>query len=179
MIRPNGTNLLVHKVPKNAHTTLTIALREREHTVFEAKNDVEGRRLMVVRHPCDRAVSAWAYFCHGQNGKLQDFMTDLGFKPRMRWDAFFEVFKNAYPHNAHLCQQDLFRCGHEIDLLVPIEKLNDTWKELRKEYPELPVLTCANASEHKHWEEYVDNAQLYWFHQVFAKDLELWRKANG
>ena len=48
-------------------------------------------RFGVVRHPLDRLVSCWAYFCRDGRISNQPKMRQIGYRHAMSFDEFLDV----------------------------------------------------------------------------------------
>lgn len=177
--------LRIHLVPKNAHSSIANSFEQLHHNkkLEDVKVDIaeesDDKRMMVVRHPCDRAVSAWSFFClKNPSIPIHDYMEELGYKKLMTWDEFYPVFVDKYEHNIHTMPQVEYTGGHEIDYLVAIEDLNNWWEHNRGLFV-LPSLLNQNASLHQPWEELVNNSQRETIESIFDKDLNLYRRSRN
>ncbi len=173
--------LRVHLIPKVAHSQLAHAINDRENqsrTVVTEPS--EDKRLMVVRHPLDRIVSAYTFFCKTRlDYPFNKGMENIGYTREMTFDEFLHNLLKRHSENCHTIKQIEYTGGHEIDYLIPIEKLNEAWPEIAKRY-NLKALEVdkRNASNRNGgWEEYYTDEQRELAEEVFKEDLELYNLA--
>jgi hypothetical protein len=178
--------LRVHLIPKIAHSQIAMAIGDKQIgqrvDCNEPSSDV---RMMVVRHPLDRIVSAWSFFCKKNTHQpFNDGMRVLGYKREMEFSDFLSHVLEHHEENVHTAKQVLFKGDQYIDLLVPVERLSSIWHYVAKEY-KLSSLQekYANASPHLRWENYYSPEEREITEQVFKEDLDLYNlaleKENG
>ena len=173
--------LRVHLIPKNAHSNIALAIGDRQigtrHDVSEESDD---KRLAVIRHPLDRIVSAYEFFCHTRvELPFNDGMKVLGYKREMTFDEFLEHLLENYEKNVHTQKQVDFIGGQEIDYLIPIEKLAEFWPTIEKEF-NLPALSEKHANRsavEKPWASYYTEESRAKAEHVFKEDVELYNLA--
>ena len=168
--------LRIHLIPKNAHSAIHTAFEKPSlrAVISDCTEDSEDRRMIVVRHPCDRLISAWTFFCYKRlDLPFNEGMGVLGYKARMTLDEFYDLYKLKYNDNIHTQLQVSFTGGHKIDEVVKMEDLNDWWVKNTLKY-ELPTMTKTNSSEHEHWETYFSPEMRKEIEVLFKEDLELY-----
>ena len=170
--------LRVHTINKVAHSSIAKAMGPQRKTAFV---DVpgEGLRFMCVRHPCDRIVSAWAFFCKVDwEDQLYPELTKLGYYKGMPFKEFHRVCLAHHPKNIHTRKQIDFTGGFTMDWLCPLHNLNTHWELLREEFPFLLPLEHINPSPREsEWEGYFTNKMRAETENTFAKDVELYQRA--
>lgn len=133
---------------------------------------------MVVRHPLDRIVSAWAFFCKDDPTRIDYVLKDIGYQLGMTFDAFLEICLKRHHENRHTRKQVYFAGPHKIDHLCPLERLSEDWALLRERFPNLNSIEHNHISEHDHWSSYYDSSQRKAAEAVFAEDINLFQKTG-
>jgi len=173
--------LRVHLIPKIAHSQIARAIGEKQiGQRVDCNEPSDDFRMMVVRHPLDRIVSAYSFFCKERtNLPFNDGMRVLGYKRDMTFSDFLDHVLEHHEENVHTARQVLFKGNQEIDLLVPVEKLNDVWPDVAKRF-NLSNLEekHANRSTHNHWEDYYSEVERDIAELVFKEDLDLYNLAQ-
>jgi len=172
----------VHLIPKNAHSALFKAIEHSPNVNrlqrLEPSAPGDFTRFMVVRHPLDRIISAWTFFCHNGHKEMHDYMYALGYRLNMTFEDFLKIVLVKHQENNHTQKQIDFTGGHKIDILCPIERLDDCWKEVQRNFNMGPLPQAFNASKHEPWQTYYTTEQRRQAENVFAEDLELYLKAK-
>ncbi len=186
-----GDYLRMHFVPKNAHYAMNkygmnqsnpmwdLAIRRQENTVQE-----DGvYRVMCVRHPLDRLVSTWAFFCKSHSDKLVDEtkMADCGYYRGMSFEEFCEIYEEMYECNMHTVPQVFFTGGHYIHHLFPLEKLNEAWAELSdlfgKDLVHPKIAEVGHQSKRGPWQGYYSPKMQTSLLGLLQDDLDLYEEA--
>ena len=118
----------VHLIPKVASEAIYKAFHQEKRAHLETPEENGGEfRLVVVRHPLDRLVSNWAYFCRGSPTELngQPQIRKLGYTDNMAFDDFLEVALEQHEQNVHTRAQVEFIGPHKVDRLVPLHRLDE------------------------------------------------------
>lgn len=87
--------------------------------IINPKEYKDFKKVAVIRDPIDRIISA--YTTIGKNKKFYDYLDDV-----------IDTLKNVEPKyiDRHITNQFLFYDYKDVDLFVPIEKLNDYLKSI-------------------------------------------------
>ena len=177
--------LRVHLIPKVAHSALSYSIRDKQLYRTSPEEDSEDTRFMVVRHPLDRIVSAWSFFCKERHhAPFNEGMAKLGYSRTMSFSEFLDHLLEHHDKNVHTMKQIKFTGGQDIHILIPIEKLNEKWPELVEAYGLSPFQnSLANSSQHEDWMSYYTPEQRVQTEEVFQEDLNLYNltleKYNG
>ncbi len=137
---------------------------------------------MAVRHPLDRIVSAWSFFCNAptdQEIKGQHDVTSLGYYWGMPFALFLDLCLEKHSKNAHTRAQVEFAGPHHIDVLCPLERLQEAWEVLRGLFQYLHPLTVSHQSQRTNWQTYYTPSQRNRAEQVFANDMRMFEQAQG
>lgn len=173
-----ANGLRIHNIHKNAHSSIKLALKNVHHRVALPSEEGDEYRFMVVRHPLDRIVSCWSFFCQRDKRQLQDYMTKIGYYQWMPFDEFLEIILQEHPKNVHTQKQILFTGGFEMDELCPIEKLNDRWPGLAEEFELGQLPESHNSSPHESdWSIYYTDEQRERAEKIFKEDVALYKIA--
>lgn len=170
--------LRLHTINKVAHSSLNIIMRgieKRRTSPYEKSKDY---RFMVVRHPLDRLVSSWHFFCKG--GAPKDLVSpihDLGYKRGLTWTDFLELVKKDKDCNIHITDQYKFAGDKKIDMLTPIERLDEHWEILRTKFTYLPEMIHENPTDHKEWWWYYTDKERAEMEELFMTDKVLYSVA--
>lgn len=174
--------LRVHLIPKNAHSNVVYAIRDKQIgqrvDVAEASEDT---RLAVVRHPLERIVAAYTFFCKERlHLPFNDGMKDVGYKREMTFNQFLEHLLKNYEKNVHTQKQVDFLGGQDIDILIPIEKLQEVWPSIMTKW-HVKALDerLANHSYHDPWETFYTPEQRKLTEETFKEDLDIYNLARG
>jgi hypothetical protein len=166
--------LRVHQCPKVA--TLSISHACCYHNNYRgALPEEEGPeyRFMAVRHPLDRIVSAWAFFCTGDDGDIKDqpdFLA-LGYAFGMPFEAFLEICLERHVSNGHTRMQSAFAGPHKIDFMCPLSRLHEGWEGLRSVFPSLRSLGHRHKTKRAAWQDYFTPETQALAENVFSEDL--------
>ncbi len=165
--------LRVHKNFKVASATLSDAMSN----VFirNANPEEEGPeyRWMVCRHPLDRLVSAFTFFCTGQ----YEGHVGMGVCRGMPWVDFLRVVLNNPYGDKHFRPQFIAAGPHRIDKLCRLEHLVEEWEVLRKQFTGLFPLKWLQKTEHASWKEYYTAKQRVLAEAVYTGDMTLYESA--
>jgi len=172
--------LRVHLIPKTASASLYKAFHQEKRAYLAPASDDGGEyRFMPVRHPLDRLVSIYAYFCMGDGLNGQPQVGKLGYYKTMPFAAFLDVVSERHWENIHTRKLVEFAGPREADRYAPYERLQEEWTALRAKFPktkmmrELPVL---HRTRHMPWESYYTPETRKRTETVFADDLALYEK---
>ena len=174
-------HLRIHFAPKCASAAINSGVHgSGYHPAFPDDEGPEPR-FMAVRHPLDRIVSAWAFFCDDEKNFIskQHSLQDLGYKFKMTFEEFLPICLRWHYKNAHTRKQIVFAGPYHIDYLVNLENLDNVWGELQKKIPLLKPMNRSHVSVHKPWEEYYSNESRSYAEDVFREDVELFERANS
>lgn len=171
--------LRVHICPKVATASISDAMLGVKY--HHATPDEEGPelRVMPVRHPLDRIVSAWAYFCDAETDheiKGQKSLHAIGYRYKMPFDDFLNIVLERHAENNHTQMQVDFAGPHEPHL-VTLANLGKAWSMLRVAFPYLRPIKHVHGSGHAGWQDYYNHTQRDRAMQVFAPDVRLFEKA--
>ena len=168
--------LRVHTVPKVGSASIDKALRRFTNRHASPDEPGEEYRWMVVRHPLDRLVSAWAYFCKkdGPPKTMQGIGT-------FSWMPFGEWLERVLPDpsvNSHVQPQVDFKGPFRMDRLCRLENLNSEWKALRGRFPCILPVERWNKTTHDPWPSYYTPAQRSAAERAFAADIDLYESST-
>lgn len=175
----------VHLCPKVASASLYKAFHQEKRSYLAPAEANGGEyRFLPVRHPLDRLVSLYAYFCLGTGLNGQPQVAKLGYEQGMPFETFLGVIFERHWENIHTRKQVEFSKGHDIDQYAPFERLQLEWDAMRRVFPDLKVmrvLPYKHKTSHKPWQEYYDKHWRKRAEQEFAADLALYEKGlkNG
>jgi len=169
----------VHTAPKVASDAVVKALHGLHGWSRERVDDAGPEyRFGVVRHPLDRLVSGWAYFCLGDRMKNQPALREIGYFDRMPFEEFLRIATASHWMNQHTRKQVDFIGSQPFDRLVRIENLTDAWEDLRKIFPNIRRIVRRNTSEHGHWKTYFSADMAEFAERVYSEDLALYHRAE-
>ena len=173
--------LRIHTCPKNASAAISHALHRTRFSCATPDEPGTELRFMAVRHPLDRIVSTWAFFCQAETDQeivgQQDF-AKLGYYWRMSFKDFLAVFEQTFDRNPHTQMQVEFAGPHPIQVLCPLHKLIETWGFLRKRFTFLNPLTVSHQSRHRLWPHYYTDKEREHFESLLEEDVALYRRAQ-
>lgn len=170
--------LRFHIIPKVASFSLTQAVKDLKPQRKAYPDEVGPEyRFMVVRHPLERMVSMWVFFCYQTNRLEHDELLNYGYYRHMPFDEFLEVLFKNYYKNPHSQMQIRFRGPYHIHRLVKLENLQTEWKKMRNEFQGLRELSWAHKTEYDHWSIYFSPGLLAQAEKLFQEDLALYEKA--
>ena len=174
--------LRVHICPKVASASISAAMIGVRYNHTFTEEEGPEYRWMVVRHPLDRLVSCWAFFCNSETPLEIDGQHDiktLGYRYGMPFDEFLDIAIESHAKNAHTEKQILYAGNHKFDRLCRLENIAAEWSALRKRFLMLKrPLIVTHQSKHGHWSEYYSDLQSEKAMNVFAEDLELYHRAD-
>jgi len=175
--------VVVHLIPKVASASLYRAFHMEKRAYLTGVNDGSGFRVIVVRHPLDRLVSIWSYFCRGSETNLsgQPQVRKLGYYVGQPFSEFVDVCCVQHWKNNHTRMQVHFAGEQEADLYCPFEHLHAGWQRLRERCPDVKLmreLPHSHPSQHRGWQEYYDRELADKAERVFAPDMALYEKAE-
>jgi len=168
--------LRIHLCPKVATTSIARAYEHLEFCYEYPEDAGPEYRFMPVRHPLDRMVSAWAFFCHGGKQALrgQPELQAIGCYDGMPFAKFAELCLVHHECNIATRMQTKYRGPHKIDEFCPSENLDQRWPSLRDKFPFLRPLRWANSSNHDRWLSYFTPDLMTRSEKVFADDMALY-----
>jgi len=169
--------LRVHTSPKVATWAILEAMPGARHAIVSEPGS--ELRLMVVRHPLDRLVSAWSFFCQADDNIRiggEPNLLKLGYFLGMPFDRFVDICCQTHDQNVHTHRQIHFKGPHQMDALIPLPHLNEAWEGLRDRFPVLPM-THNHRSDHGPWEAYYTHRTRDMAEQVYAPDVALYEQA--
>ena len=135
---------------------------------------------MAVRHPLDRIVSAWAFFCadDGRQVDRQPGLKSIGYYHSMPFDEFLDICLDRHNENAHTRKQSVFAGPHEIDWLCRLADLPVRWERLRGMFTKIKEIHVSHRSEHDKWETYYSKEQRARAESEFSDDVALFERAE-
>lgn len=139
-------------------------------------------RFMPVRHPLDRIVSAWAYFCNAETPheiSSQPGLLGMGYYFGMPFTEFLDICLKRHDENPHTRTQVQFAGPHPFDWLCPLDDLPDAWEVMRERFDYLKPLVHNHRSHRTVWEKYYDEEMRERAERVFADDLSLFARAHS
>lgn len=172
----------IHTCPKNASAVVSQAMHGTEYYNRLPEEEGHEYRFMVIRHPADRMVSAWAFFCEGNISELegQSGLKNLGYYYKMPFHEFFLKAVKLHNYNQHTRKQSVFAGPHHIDWVCPIENLQENWEKLREQFPVLVnPIQHNHRSRHENWRKYFNNKMLIEVEQTFKEDMELYEQRRN
>jgi len=172
----------IHFTPKCASASISAALHGTGYKHDFPDGEGTEPRFMAVRHPLDRIVSAWAFFCENQpDVDRQPGLKAIGYYYGMPFEEFLELCLKRHYENAHTRAQSIFAGPHKIDWLVPLYLLPERWEELRKRFPQANIrqINPSHKSEHKPWQDYYTPPMRAAAETIFADDMRLFELAEA
>lgn len=170
--------LRYHLIPKVASSTLTRAIKIQPQRAAFPEEVGEQHRFMVVRHPLDRLVSMWTFFCFDPDRLQSNGIGEIGYEREMPFDKFLELVYDKYDLNQHTQKQVTFKGPHYVHDIVKLENLNSFWPTLQKKFDGLRDLGHFHKTDHKPWQEYYSPEQKKEAEFVFKEDLKLYKGAK-
>lgn len=171
---------LIHICPKVATASQSRAL---VHTGYHHISPTAvcadtAYRFMIVRHPLDRLVSAWAFFCNS-SAPMPDELQELGYWKYMPFDIFLDVVEKRHGEENHTRAQIWYAGPHHADIDPwPFERLNDAWEHLRANHvPKAAPLDHLHGSEHDDWKQYYLPYRRTSIERLFDCDMALYERA--
>ena len=174
----------VHLIPKVASAGIYKAFHTEKRAHLETPEESGDEfRLVVVRHPLDRLVSNWTYFCQGSPTELngQPQIRKLGYTDDMAFNDFLEVVFVQHEQNVHTRMQVEFLGPNKASRIIPIDRLDDEWFKLRRRCPEMKVMReipRTHTTTHRPWGDYYDAGSRVRAEEVFAPDVALFNESN-
>lgn len=173
-------HICVHLCPKVASRSMVEAIYDRRAAVVPVEYDAGGYRWHCVRHPLDRLVSLWAYFCKGMGLNGQPQVAKLGYYLGQPFANFVDTICERHDENIHTRMQVAF-AGLRVDRRCRYENLASEWTALCSRFPsvkirkELPVIHKTN---HDAWQGYYSPELRRQAEDVFAPDMALYEEAE-
>lgn len=167
-----ATGLLVHTIPKVASTSMSAAMLWKQPRRAYPTENLPGLRVMAVRHPLDRLVSAWRYFTTNPKAR---FGHDIG--GNATFGDFLAVVLERPCRDRHTRKQVEFSGGQKIDRLVKLENLSHEWERLVGEYP-VASIPHINRTDHAAWRSYYTPDQAGRALAVYRDDVRLYENAT-
>ena len=172
----------VHLIPKVASSTLHKAMGfDKRAYLVPATEDGDEYRWKVVRHPLDRLVSIYSYFCAGTGLAGQPQVAKLGYHKGQNFQDFLDVVCDRHWENIHTRMQCEFEGPRPADYYADYSHLEDEWRDFQAMFPDLKAmvhLPVIHKTDHKPWEQFYNDSQRCQAEQTFAKDLELYSLAK-
>lgn len=166
--------LRVHKVFKVASATISDAMSSVAVRMARPEERGQEYRWMVCRHPLDRLVSVFTYFCTGRYlGRIE-----MGICKGMPWDDFLHVALGNPYGDKHLRPQIIAAGPYPLDKLCWLEDLTEEWEVLRERFSYLLPLKWLMKTEHKPWQEYYTPSQRIRAEVIYAHDLVLYESVR-
>lgn len=166
--------LRVHKIFKVASATISDAMSNMFIRNAEPEEEGLEYRWMVCRHPLDRLVSAFTFFC---TGKYEGYIT-MGVCKGMPWVDFLRVVLNNPYGDKHFRPQFIAAGPHKIDKLCRLENLAEEWEVLQKRFSGLFSLKWLQKTEHEPWPTYYTTKQRVLAEAVYSRDMTLYESIN-
>lgn len=140
-------------------------------------SEARGRTVAVVRDPVERSVSAWRHLLwrNSKDNPSTQLMLDLGFEYRMPFDSYVETLPGVMLKNQHTAPQVVFLPA-SLDLLAPMERINNLWRILMRDHPWLAPLPVRNSREEEVAAPSKDAAERV--RQLYSDDLEAHRSVK-
>lgn len=179
IVLPNRVR--IHTAPKCASASISAAMHRSGYVHAFPEDEGPEPRLMAVRHPLDRIVSAWAFFCSPDTPEdvtKQPGLIRIGYYKGMPFNDFLDVCLERHNENAHTRKQSIFAGPHEIDWPVRLDQLPDVWEKMREKFG-LKAMVHSHKSAHDDWVNYYDEASRKRAEKKFAEDVDLFRAATG
>lgn len=174
--------LRVHLCPKVASRSMFEAFhQERQASVTDVNGDGGEWRFHCVRHPLDRLVSLWSYFCVGDGLRGQPQVEKLGYWKGQAFPEFLDVVCERHDQNIHTRMQVAFRGPRDADQLIRYERLGEEWTDLVRRFPDIKImreLPRIHQTSHRTWMDYYTDDLRGRATDVFAADLELYARAR-
>ncbi len=171
--------LRVHHSPKVAFTSTCFAIPNARYV--KAEEEGPEYRWMVVRHPLDRLVSCWAFFCQSEDKTRlgsQHSLISAGCYRGMPFDEFLDAILSNPAVNMHTMAQVRFAGPHKFDRICRLVNLQAEWAALRKMFPCLTAIDVRNRSIHDEWESYYTPAHRQRAERVYAADMALFEASD-
>lgn len=173
--------LRVHICPKVATASISAAMHGVHYYHESPEVDGDEYRWMCVRHPLDRLVSCWAFFCNSEDDseiRGQHDVMSLGYYHGMPFDEFMDIALEKHELNAHTRKQLRYAGSHGFDHLCKFENLAEEWRKLQARFPFLKKpLPMTHKSNHRNWKMYYTDEQRQRAEDVYADDLDLYGMA--
>jgi hypothetical protein len=179
--------LRVHTCPKVASATINAAFSPRlsalNRTIQSPNEPGPEFRVGFIRHPMDRLVSAWAFFC---NSPTDDEISGcasfraVGYRHGMPLEEFLDIALERHNEEDHTSMQCHWLGDQHFDILAPLHKLDAVWshlvgmfgfcvKPLRREH--IHQSTRSGAVYSSRYMDLVD--------QEFGRDVQLYQLADS
>jgi hypothetical protein len=135
-----------------------------------------GFKFTIVRHPFDRAVSAFSYLKQ-QTPSHRFWVEDMGRRKIMEPYRDVNEFIAAGNHIArqvlHFWPQYTWLTDWLPDLILHFERLDEEWRMLWSLFPYFGHLGKINTSRHKDYREVLTAKSQETLRQWYAEDLRL------
>jgi hypothetical protein len=175
--------LRVHICPKVATASISAAMHGTKYRHVFPEEQGPEYRWMCVRHPLDRLVSFWSFFCKSDTDheiKGQHDVLKLGYRYQMPFNEFLDIALQHHYLNAHTSKQTHFAGKNSFDRLCRLENLPQEWAILQEKFPFLvKPLPLTHKSKHDNWQEYYTSSQRSRAEKVFFEDVGLYENACG
>lgn len=177
--------LRIHTIPKVASATINAAFIPRKDALERtaARPDEPGPefRLGFVRHPADRLISAWAYFCNADTDheiETQQKLKALGYYHGMALDDFIAAALDKHNLDDHTSMQAHWIGNEPFDLLLPLTDLPHVWPTLVEMFPIcLRALRDEKIHESRRSDETIAPRLYSAIEDEFSEDVELFEAA--
>ena len=170
-------------IPGVASTSIGYALKKHTNVEEYSRKPDDVFVLGVTRHPYDRLVSVYQYFCRSADGgRLHnaEMLTKAGLFWNMPWETFLANMRHHSYMSMHTAEQGWWWKDITPDYMVAIEDLGSSWKKLQEFCLELSDLPKEhlNKVEHGPWEEHFNHEQTVRFAPQLQGDLEVYSTAK-
>lgn len=148
--------VVLHFAPKCASSSIGKAIASVPHVPVDVDTDymVPVKHFMAVRHPADRLMSAWSYFCKTDNNQLEQakHQQALGYHKDMPFTEFLDIVLKDPSQDIHAEPQIVYagrkiNWAHPDNCLVTLDRIDDMWQEVMSLVPGVEPLERSNESD--------------------------------
>ena len=162
-----GDGLLIHTVPKVASTSIAKAVAHVRQGRFTPEEISNYPRWMVVRHPLDRLVSAWAFFRDNPDKFYEDRIHGLSFREAL------PILLSARLLDRHILPQHLHKGDNDV-VCCRYEYIEPGWEALRTRFHWLRPLKHIHKSDRGDWRDYYTDTMRKMAQKAYSEDMELY-----